>query len=350
MWDPLDIGSWLYQRPSFREPVTPPAADVCDSPLVCISINQSWVPYVLGACMQLAQPSTWKVADDAARAEVLGRVTDLLAQLGELVACNTAPAAITGVSTAQQACNIAGYLANLVIKESIRKAIEAINDNQTVLGYGVIIIGAIPGAGLVMNFLAKALYGLYQSISGGTLSDYNDAIDDASLWSKITCAIYNAIVTDGQVTDGNFATIESNIAAVSYTHGDVMTAIENYVSDLGASGLEQLQGTGALAVYDCSSCGTGVSTGPGGPPVLEQSGNVETTILAGTGSITGIVLFPEPFAAAPMVLVSTQLEGLEATVSSITTTQFTLTVAAPVDVTADTTSVVDWIARLKGAS
>jgi len=350
MWDPQDHGEWFSQRPSFREPVTPPGAAPCDAPLVCISVNALWVPYILGALTQLAQPSTWKVDTEDARHEVLGQVQDLIANMGELVSCNSTPPAIAGVSTSQQGCNIAGYLANFVIKDSMQKAVDSINSNISVLQYGVTIIGAIPGAGLVVNFAIAALYGLYKAISSGSLTDYTDALSDETLWSKVTCAIFNAISTDGQVTEGNFSTVQGNIAAISYTHGDVISAISDYIDSLGASGLEALQNTGAMAVYDCSSCGTGVSTGPTGPALTRQAGSVSTTILAGTGSITGTVVFSEPFTIAPIVTVMCEDPVLIASGDDITESQFTLTVSAAVDVDADTTSTVTWIAVLPGAS
>lgn len=348
MWDPLDDGKWFHQRPSFRQPVVPPTTQPCDQPLVCLSVNQDWVPYVLGALTQLAQPSTWLVASDADRADILGRVQDLLANLGDLMPCSSAPPVIAGIGTSQRACNIAGYLSNVLVKTSIQRAIDAINDNQTVLGYGRMIIGAIPGAGFVMNIIAAGLYGLYQSISGGTLTDYTDAINDETLWSQITCAIYNATEADGGVTNGNFPTIQSNVAAVSYTHADVITAISQYLSDLGAAGLQQLQSTGALATYDCSSCGTGISTGPSGLPVSQESGKVTLTILDGTGDATAAVTFSQPFSIAPIMTQNCDNEDLISSIDSITEAGFSVTITAAVDVVGDTSATVSWIAVLPG--
>ena len=84
MWNPTP--TWR-QRGSFVEPVTPPNSAPCDPPLICFSVNQGWLPYVLGALMQLAQPSTWIVADDAALADILGRATDLINCVGTAVPC-----------------------------------------------------------------------------------------------------------------------------------------------------------------------------------------------------------------------------------------------------------------------
>ena len=134
------------------------------------------------------------------------------------------------------------------------------------LGYGRLIIFAIPEIGLILPAVISGLYGLYSSIEGGTLTDYQDAIDDPVLWSELTCAIYTATSGDGQITDSNFPDVQAAVAALSYTHAEVITTISQYLSDLGASGVQQLQTPGALAVYDCTSCGSGVSTGPGRPP------------------------------------------------------------------------------------
>ena len=283
MWKDSD---WATQQGSYINPVVPPSSDPCDAPLVCISINQDWVKFVAGACSQLAQPSTWLVASDAELIDVLERVAGLISAIGTAMPCVSAPAILPGVDTAQRSCNIAGYLANAVIKASIQKAIDSIQQNQTVLGYGVLIIGAIPGAGAIINLIAAGLDGLYSAIEGGTLTDYQDALEDSTLWSQMTCAIYNATSADGQVTDTNFPTIQANVAALSYAHAEVITTISDYLSAIGATGLQQLQGTGALAVYDCSSCGTGVSTGPAGLPVRSAAGAQSVTILAGTGSRT----------------------------------------------------------------
>lgn len=350
MWDPNDRGNWWYQRGSFREPVPPPDADICDPPLVCLSFNASWARLLAGAATQLAQPSTWLVSSEAERTAALQRATDLIAEIGTAMACVSAPPVLGSTGTAQRACNIAGYLSNILIKTSIQKAIDSINQNQTLLGYGRLIIFAIPEVGVILPAIMSGLYGLYQAIEGGTLSDYQDAIDDPVLWSQLTCAIYTATSGDGQVTDTNFPTVQTNVAALSYVHAEVISTISNYLSDLGASGVEQLQTAGALAVYDCTSCGSGVSTGPSGLPVRQNSGTASLTILSGTGSITSVVSFLPPFGVAPIVTLQSQDPVLIASADTITTDGFHLTISAAVDVDADTAAVVDWWAVLPGPS
>ena len=106
MWDPNDRGNWWYQRGSFREPVPPPDADICDPPLVCLSFNASWAALLAGAASQLAQPSTWLVDSEDARTLALQRATDLIAEIGTAMACVSAPVVLGGTGTAQRACNI----------------------------------------------------------------------------------------------------------------------------------------------------------------------------------------------------------------------------------------------------
>jgi len=350
MWDPNDRGNWWHQRGSFREPVPPPDADICDPPLVCLSFNASWVGLLAGAATQLAQPSTWLVSTEDERTLALQRATDLIAEIGTAMACVSPPVVLGGTGTAQRACNIAGYLSNILIKTSIQKAIDSINQGQTLLGYGRLIIFAIPEIGVILPAVISGLYGLYQSINSGTLTDYQDAIDDPVLWSQLTCAIYTATSSDGQITDANFPDVQAAVAALSYTHAEVITTISQYLSDLGASGVEQLQTPGALAVYDCTSCGSGVSTGPGGLPIRQNAGSATETILSGTGSITGAVAFAPPFAVAPIVTLQSQDPVLIASADTITASGFNLTISAAVPVDADTAAVVDWWAVLPGPS
>lgn len=180
------------------------------------------------------------------------------------------PAAVG--TTAQRACNIAGYLAIDVIKQSMQQAVDAINGNKGVLGFTA-LLWLIPGAEAVAT-IGTVLTQFYNALESGTLSDYTDALADPSLFSRIACAIYSAIEADGQVTEANYPTVLANIAGVGYTHGDVISTIHDYVANLGYPGLAAIQGTGALAVYDCTNCSgpTGGATGASGPTAPAFSG------------------------------------------------------------------------------
>ena len=75
MWDPLRP----WPQGSFVEAVAIPAAAPTDGPLLYLPCSATWVPYVLGAMMQLMLPSTWATTDPAALREVQTQVTDLMA-------------------------------------------------------------------------------------------------------------------------------------------------------------------------------------------------------------------------------------------------------------------------------
>ena len=76
-----------YQRPSFVEAVRIPDGLYNTLPTFCVEIAESWRPYLLGALLQLAQPSTWIAANDTELYDILGRVQDLLGAVGAAGAC-----------------------------------------------------------------------------------------------------------------------------------------------------------------------------------------------------------------------------------------------------------------------
>jgi hypothetical protein len=83
MWDP----DRSYKQSSYRETIPDPGTAPGDAPLVCIQINASWIPYVIGSTLQLAQPKAWTTTDPTALADLLGRVTDLIARIGTAEVC-----------------------------------------------------------------------------------------------------------------------------------------------------------------------------------------------------------------------------------------------------------------------
>jgi len=157
-------------------------------------------------------------------------------------------------SPEQLSCDIADYLATEIILSAMNAAVNAINDNLTLLSFGANVLSIIPEF-ILVRLGYDAISIIYADISEGMLSDYEDAIADPTLWVKVRCAIYDAIVTDGYVTPGNFSTILSRLSAITYTHPDVISAIVDYVTALGSTGLAQLsQGAGLNVGADCSSC------------------------------------------------------------------------------------------------
>lgn len=349
MWNPYDDGRSYHQTSSFPAPVTPPSTEACDPPLVCFSINQEWMPYILGAAQQLLQPSTWDVADEAARRDVLDRATDVLAELGAAMPCTPTPPSPSGTSTADQACNIAGFLANTVIKGAVQQALNSYNADATLFGYGSAILSVIPGAGQIVAAVLKAIQVFWTSIVDGNAGDWTAAAEDLTLWSDVTCAIYGAISADGQVTDANFPAVLTAVAGVSYAHAEVISGIHDYLAGLGAAGVEALQLTGALAQYDCTGCGSTGVVGPTGPAYRSTSGTVAVTISAGASSGATLVTFRQPFGIAPVIDVATDNANLIASVASRAAGSFLATITAATPVDADTTATVFWTATVPGS-
>lgn len=157
----------------------------------------------------------------------------------------------------QLSCSIASYLAEQVIIAAMGKAVTAIQDDLTLLQFGLDVVNIIPEFVLV-TLAADAFAGIYASVQEGTLSDFEDALTDATLLSDITCAIYSCIGPQGYVKPVNFDCITSNVGLISYSHPAVITAIQGYLEALGAVGLAQLsQVAGLVTGADCSACAPG---------------------------------------------------------------------------------------------
>lgn len=156
----------------------------------------------------------------------------------------------------QLACSIAEYLANNIILEGLQAATTAITDDLSLLAMADSILTIIPEFILVRAFVDGVSI-VYTAVQEGTLSDFETALTDTTLWAEVTCAIYAAILADGYVTPGNCAAISANIHAIGYTPSDVQDAIDSYVSAIGCEGLAQLSQRAGLVVGATCVCGTG---------------------------------------------------------------------------------------------
>jgi hypothetical protein len=161
-----------------------------------------------------------------------------------------------GQTPDQLACSIASYLANQVILEGLQAATTAITDDLSLLSMADTILTIIPEFILVRAFVDGASI-VYTAVQEGTLSDFEAALTDATLWQDIACAIYAAIVGDGYVTPANCAAIAAGIHAIGYTPSAVQDAIDHYVSAIGCEGLAQLSQRAGLEVGADCSCGGG---------------------------------------------------------------------------------------------
>jgi hypothetical protein len=305
MW--IDLPNWQAQS-SFVEPVAPVGDDPLAAPLVAVQFNASWLPYVIGSLMQLVQPAAWATSDPTVLAEALQDAQDLINLFGGAEAptmltfqfdsgcvlqysldggatwtdvagwptyapeCYTGPEGPTGATgpaggftpgtppaapgqtTSEQACSIAGYIAQYVIQTALSSVVNGYNTGQTALEVATGILALIPGVDVVFAAITGAITLLYSAVTSGTISEFTAAESDPVLLADLTCAIYSATNGDGYVTEANFASVQANIAAISYTYPDVISAISDWLDAFGYGGLAAAQVPGAYTVVDCSSC------------------------------------------------------------------------------------------------
>lgn len=285
---------------SFVSPATPPSLGPLEGTLVSLPcINPDWLRLVLGCVDQLRNISSWlPTLTDTQRVALLGQVEDLRIALQMAAPCcdvairlqpdcvlqfstdggatwtdvdgwaaNFANCVQSGIIPGPpllppgfppntRACNIAAFLANDIIKEAITQAINAYDHDLSLLA----LAGNIAAATFAFElpWTAAFIYGvydLYQFFTAGNIADLRTAEADPVLWSDVTCAIYNAIHTDGAVTEANCAAVIANICALPYTPAVAISTICAYVTQLGCNGLRAAQVAGALTTGDCSGCG-----------------------------------------------------------------------------------------------
>lgn len=165
-----------------------------------------------------------------------------------------APPNPQATDTDQQACNIAAYLAQTVIRGAVNKAQSDASTTKTVLEFGVGLLALVPGIDIFEVAFAAGAAALYSAVEGGTLAHFTSAAADETLWAGLTCAIYGAIRLDGKVTVANFPAVVGAVAGYTYTYPDVITACALYLTGLGSQAVRNLQIPGALNIGDCSSC------------------------------------------------------------------------------------------------
>ena len=351
MWNPEDRGEWFFQRPPFAEAIAPPTAEVCDQPLYCFQVNGSYVPLICGALTALAQPSTFGNLTASDRALALGRIQDLIAEVAAAGPC--APTQITpppGTDKAQQACNIAGYLSNMVIRESILQGVQAIQQELSILSFASILLSLIPGLGtgfgLAFLLFEQAVIKFLAQLRNGTLADYQAALSDDALWAEVACAIYNCIKQDGDVTDNNFPCIKNALCNLIYPQQDVKDAICGFISDMGAQNIISAQVPGIVITYSCE-CAQGIVGGPPYRPPLRQSGKARVLIAAGQALGQLAIDFVKTFDVIPVLIPGgTDKPIMLPAFTGATPAGFTIEVNAPQPVDVDTFVDVDWVAEL----
>ncbi len=289
--------NWVQQG-CYETGSIPPAAEPDAGTQVWLGpINRDYLPWICGMLDQGRNPSTWIVADDTAMYNILRKWDTLLGlicgnggteepcmlRLQDCVLQSSSDGGTTWVPVtgwaenfgacvrqnmpppippnpgadpiAQHACNLAGYLANEIILLSMSRMISGITLMDPEVKIARDIIDLLPGASLVLDTMTTSLSDFYNTVTGGDLTHYQDASTDSALWSDVTCAIYNAILSVGYVDASNFAATFAAINAVVYTHPEVVNAIAFYFAQIGLPGIQALQVVGAIDNIDCSGCG-----------------------------------------------------------------------------------------------
>lgn len=287
------------QTGSFFGPVSPPALGPFDGPLVALPcINYDWLRLLLGASDQLRNPSTWAGLTPTQTVTVLSQVEQLQAELSRAGTCVICPEMrlqdcvlqfscdggatwldVTGWAanfdncvssviippvppnpggdtTAQRACNIAGYISQVVIKDVITNAVTAYNSSLTQLEFGLLIFDTIAFAFPITAIAVDVFAALYLEFTAMTIADFTAAQTDPVLASDLTCAIYSAIAARGYIDAANLPAVIANVCAMSYVSDPVVDALCGFFTNVGLQNLQAMQNVGALDVVDCTSCGT----------------------------------------------------------------------------------------------
>lgn len=344
MWDP---DPFSVARPSVQRPIVPPAAGPCDPPLVCVQFNADYAPFIAGALAQFTQPTALKTATSDDLKLALANFTWLVEIFGTAVQCNQPPM-IPGQPTDDRACSIAGYLANYIIRESVSQGINAVTNSIGVLTAVWGIIRFVPGFAEALPVTWLAMNALLAGITAIGTGPFQTAIDDPSLFPAITCAIFTAIRTDGQVTTANFPFIVANINALTFADSGVKSTILDFVNNLGAGGLQAVQTGGPLAVYDCTGCGSGASLGPIGPSPWRLSGSQLLQIAIGAFEGVVPILFPAPFDTPPLLTMSCDNQDVIGSFDNVSITGCDLRITSAIPAGATMMANLDWTASLPG--
>ena len=165
------------------------------------------------------------------------------------------PSNPSGNSAPVQACAVATYLAETVLKHSVQGAVDGYNGLINTVTTAASLISIIPGLGLEVGLAIDGLSILYRAVGSSTVATYQSALDDPTVWARLKCAIVHAIGNDGGITDANAAGVIGAVAGVTGVDAGVLTTITDYMTALGPAGLRAASLAGGLNSGDCTGCG-----------------------------------------------------------------------------------------------
>ncbi len=165
----------------------------------------------------------------------------------------------------QDSCNVAGFLAEGIIKKVVGLIIEAREGqksrNETVIDIieslmGVKLAEKLPVVGVLISAVSDAAKRFVNALFLSDLPSLQNALDDAALWSDIACAIYCAVTPDRGVTEENIQDVLDAVSGVIYDPNQALiNEFRLFMETLGLVGLQAASQSGIYAVYDCSGCG-----------------------------------------------------------------------------------------------
>lgn len=275
-----------YAFPSFRRPVSPPTSGPADGPCVCVSFNEQWAPYILGALQQLAQDSTWRLAPGDDIQVVQGRVNQLMEMFGASNQCGPGPAPVPpGVNPDDFDCGLAGYLVNEIVRQGMQSAIDLathVGGPQAVLFH---LLDFIPFGGDIVAGFGNAITDVAATIGLNTVFNWAQAQLEQGLWDTVGCMVYGIVRGVHGFTADSWATLLSDLRSFGGPSQPFFSAVADMLESWGIGNANAIAELAGSTHYDCSGCSSGGGPTTSSPPVANKIG---LTVSDGTATLHNV--------------------------------------------------------------
>lgn len=287
-------GPYPHPVGSFVKPQTPPTSNPDSMPCVCITFNQDWLPYVLGALTQLQLQSTWDVSTEEEFTDIYQRASSLITLIAtqgyDLMPCGCTdlppnamiriapdgtlqistdggvtwvdgtaydpransmiyPLLPTGISDTTRCAAAGNVTANL--QRLVNELVAGEEIAAEILATVVVFILEFLSVG-VLTPLAVAVSGLIAAIGATALN----AAFDSGTYDTIRCILYCNMDNQGVVS--SFTQLLSDVD--SQLNPVAAPFVHNLFAALGANGITNAGRIGGNPGDDCGGCGCGCTT------------------------------------------------------------------------------------------
>jgi hypothetical protein len=102
-----------------------------------------------------------------------------------------------------------------------------------------------------------ALLAISALFAWGAAAGYNivnQIASDPVFWDDVKCAVYDAIVADGKITQANWATACTNIGNIAYSVPGAAAALKSFCQGLDFQTVLEWQQLAPLDAADCTDC------------------------------------------------------------------------------------------------